>query len=258
MSRAIARPGTPGAGGGAIMGSSPVRILLSVVRIATAVAAVVGVVAQYHVNLAYWQGLGVTGIAGKSLDFALFFTIDANVLGAVVLLVGGVRLARGRAADPGVGWVTLRLASTVYLVITGLVWNALLRGLPQPAPLQLDWADQIVHVAVPLIVLLDWIIAPDRRPLRAGAIGRVIAFPLAWILVTLLRGPFTGNQVDGSATYYPYGFLDPGSSPAGYATVAEYVVGLTIAVCAITAALIAISRFRAPADPHRAAAPAIR
>ncbi|RIJ45236.1 hypothetical protein DZG00_15125 [Clavibacter lycopersici] len=240
------------------MGSSPVRILLSVVRIATAVAAVIGVIAQYRINLAYWQGLGVTGIAGKSLDFALFFTVDANLLGAVVLVVGGVRLARGRAADPAIGWVTLRLASTVYLVITGLVWNILLRGLPQPPPLQLDWADQIVHVAVPLIVLVDWIVAPDRRPLRAGAIGRVILFPLAWILVTLLRGPFTGNQVDGSATYYPYGFLDPRSSPGGYGTVAEYVVGLTIAVCAITGALIAVSRLRAPTDPHRAAVPAIR
>ncbi|OUD88047.1 hypothetical protein BC477_08630 [Clavibacter michiganensis subsp. michiganensis] len=144
------------------------RILFSVVRIATAIAAVIGVIAQYHVNYAYWQDLGVTGIAGKSLDFALFFTVDANLLGAVVLIVGGVRLARGRVADPGAGWVTLRLASTVYLVITGIVWNALLRGQPQPEPLKLDWADQIVHVAVPLIVLLDWILAPDRRPLRAA------------------------------------------------------------------------------------------
>lgn len=240
------------------MGSSSVRILLSVVRIATAIAAVIGVIAQYHVNFAYWQDLGVTGIAGKSLDFALFFTVDANLLGAVVLAVGGVRLARGRAADPGLGWVTLRLASTVYLVITGIVWNALLRGQPQPEPLKLDWADQIVHVAVPLIVLLDWIIAPDRRPLRAGAIGRVIAFPLAWIAVTLLRGPSTGDEVFRTATYYPYGFLNPDSSPGGYGTVAAYVVGLTLAVCAITGALILVSRFRSPADPRRAEAPAIR
>ncbi|MFH6780605.1 Pr6Pr family membrane protein, partial [Clavibacter michiganensis] len=252
------RPGTPGGGGGEIVGTSSVRILFSVVRIATAIAAVIGVIAQYHVNYAYWQDLGVTGIAGKSLDFALFFTVDANLLGAVVLIVGGVRLARGRVADPGAGWVTLRLASTVYLVITGIVWNALLRGQPQPEPLKLDWADQIVHVAVPLIVLLDWILAPDRRPLRAGAIGRVIAFPLAWILVTLARGPFTGDEVFRTATYYPYGFLNPDSSPGGYGMVAAYVVGLTLAGCAITGALILVSRFRAPTDPHRRATPAIR
>ncbi|MFS4505199.1 Pr6Pr family membrane protein [Clavibacter sp. Sh2141] len=234
------------------------RILLSVVRLATAAAALVGVVAQYRVNLAYWQGLGVTGIAGKSLDFALFFTVEANLLAAVVLVVGGVRLARGRAADPSVGWVTLRLASTVYVVITGLVWNLLLRGLPEPPALHLDWANQIVHVAVPAVVLLDWLVAPDRRPLRMGAVGRVILFPLAWISVTLLRGPITGDQVSGSATYYPYGFLDPASSPGGYGTVAAYVVGLTIAVCGITAALIGASRLGAPAAPRPAPVPAIR
>lgn len=236
---------------------SSVRILLSVVRIATAVAALVGVTAQYRVNLAYWQGLGVTGLAGKTLDFALFFTVEANLLGAVVLLVGGVRLARGRVADPSAAWVTLRLASTVYLLITGLVWNALLRGLPGPPALELDWANQIVHVAVPVVVLLDWLVAPDRRPLGVGAIGRVVAFPLAWILVTLLRGPVTGDEIDGSATYYPYGFLDPASSPGGYGTVAGYVVGLTIAVCAITGALILASRRRSAADPRPAAVPAI-
>jgi hypothetical protein len=115
-----------------------------------------------------------------------------------------------------------------------------------------------VHVAVPAIVLLDWLIAPDRIPLRMDAVGRVILFPLAWITVTLLRGPFTGDQVTGSATYYPYGFLDPASSPGGYLTVAEYVVGLTLAVCAITAGLVAVSRLRSPMAPRPAAIPAIR
>ncbi|OUE07472.1 hypothetical protein CMsap09_00890 [Clavibacter michiganensis] len=239
--------------------SSPVRILLlALVRLATAVAALVGVVAQYLVNLAYWQGLGVTGIAGKSLDFLLFFTIESNLLGMVVLVVGGVRLLRGRVADPSTAWVTLRLATTVYLLITGIVWNVLLRGQPGPPELELDWANQIVHVAVPAIVLLDWLVAPDRRPLRAGALGRVVLFPLAWVLVTLLRGPVTGDQVHGSATYYPYGFLDPASSPSGYGMVAAYVLGLTAVVCAITLVLIRTSRRREAVVPLPVAVPAIR
>jgi len=222
-----------------------VRILLSAVRLATAAAALVGVIAQYHVNFAYWISLGVPGIAGKSLDFALFFTTEANLLGVVVLTVGGLRLARGKV-DASVAWATLRLSSTVYLIITGVVWNLLLRGLPGPPALQLDWADQIVHVAVPVVALLDWLIAPDRTRLGGGAIGRLIVFPLAWIAVTLGRGPLTGDQVTGSATYYPYGFLDPASSPGGYLTVGEYVVGLTIAVCGISGLLIAVTRVRPP------------
>ncbi|MFT7711643.1 Pr6Pr family membrane protein [Clavibacter tessellarius] len=219
------------------------RILLSAVRLATAAAALVGVIAQYHVNYAYWISLGIPGIAGKSLDFMLFFTTESNLLGVVVLTIGGLRLARGKV-DASIAWATLRLSSTVYLIITGIVWNLLLRGQPGPPALQLDWANQIVHVAVPIVVLLDWLIAPDRTRLGGGAIGRLIIFPLAWIAVTLGRGPFTGDQVNGTATYYPYGFLDPSSSPSGYLSVAEYVVGLTVALCVISGLLIAVTRLR--------------
>ncbi|MFT2707605.1 Pr6Pr family membrane protein [Clavibacter zhangzhiyongii] len=228
------------------------RILLSLVRFATAAAALIGVIAQYRVNLDYWTSLGLPGIAGKSLDFALFFTTEANLIGVVVLAVGGARLLRGRVADPSVAWVTLRLASTVYLLITGIVWNLLLRGVPGPPALELDWANQIVHVAVPIVMLLDWFVAPDRRPLGGGAIGRLIVFPLAWMAVTLGRGPFTGDQATGSATYYPYGFLDPASSPGGYTTVAEYVVGLTVAVCALAGGLVLVPRIGAGAGAPRA------
>ncbi|MDA3806259.1 MULTISPECIES: Pr6Pr family membrane protein [Clavibacter] len=221
------------------------RIFLSAVRLATAAAALVGVIAQYHVNYAYWISLGIPGIAGKSLDFMLFFTTESNLLGVVVLTVGGLRLARGKV-DASVAWATLRLSSTVYLIITGIVWNLLLRGQPGPPALQLDWANQIVHVAVPIVVLLDWLIAPDRTRLGGGAIGRLIIFPLVWIGVTLGRGPFTGDQVTGSSTYYPYGFLDPSSSPSGYLSVGEYVVGLTVALCVISGLLIAVTRVRPP------------
>jgi hypothetical protein len=236
----------------------PVHRILALVRLATAVAAVIGVIAQYRVNLAYWQDLGITGIAGKSLDFALFFTTEANIIGAIVLVVGGVRLWRGRAGDPSTAWVTLRLGSTVYLLITGIVWNLLLRGLPVPPPLRLDWANQIVHVGVPIVMLVDWLVAPDRRRLRMGAVGRVIAFPLAWIAVTMLRGPFTGDQVTGSATYYPYGFLDPSSSPGGYGTVAAYLVALTAAVAVMAAALVLTSRVRPLGSSADGIAPAPR
>jgi hypothetical protein len=230
-----------------------VRFLLPLVRLATAAAAVVGIVAEYRVNLAYLLALGVPGIAGKTLDFALYFTVEANSLGVIVLVVGAVRVIRGRTEPPSTAWVTLRLAATAYLVITCLVYQLLLRDIPGPPALELDWADEILHGAVPLVVLLDWLFAPDRRPVRAAAIGRVMIAPVAWVVVTLLRGPVTGDQATGSGTYYPYPFLDPAASPDGYASVAGYVVGLTVVLCGIVAALVATSRLPTPGEARRRA-----
>lgn len=104
-------------------------------------------------------------------------------------------------------------------------------------------------MAVPLLVLLDWLFAPDRRALGYGAVGRVVVFPLAWVAITLGRGPFTGNEVTGAATYYPYPFLDPATGGGGYGTVAVWVLVIAALICGLTLLLTWAGRraSRAPA-----------
>jgi hypothetical protein len=218
-----------------------VRITWAIVRLLTALTVLVAVVSQYAVSSTYWRSIGVQGIWGKTVDFLMFFTIESNLLAAVVMAVGAVRLLR-RAPAPGRGWTTLRLAATTYMVTTGVVYNLLLRGLPTVPGGNLPWSNEVLHVVVPALVLLDWLLAPDRRALGYGAIGRVVVFPLVWAAVTLARGPVTGNEVTGAATYYPYPFLDPATGDGGYGTVAIWVVVIAAAICGIALALIAVGR----------------
>jgi len=139
------------------------------------------------------------------------------------------------------------------MVTTGIVYNLLLRGLPTIPGGSLPWSNEVLHVAVPLLVLLDWLLAPDRRALGYGAVGRVVVFPLVWVAVTLARGPFTGNEVTGAATYYPYPFLDPATGGGGYGTVAVWVVVIAALICGLTLLLTWAGRraSRAVAAPAR-------
>jgi hypothetical protein len=208
-----------------------VRITWAVVRLLTALTALVAVASQYVVSSSYWRSIGVEGIWGKTVDFLAYFTIESSLLAAVALAVGAVRLLR-RADPPGRGWTTFRLAVATYMVTTGVVYNVLLRGLPTVPGRDLPWANEVLHVVVPALVLLDWLLAPDRRPIGSGAVGRVVVFPLAWVAVTLARGPVTGDEVTGAATYYPYPFLDP-ATDGGYGLVAVWVVVIAAFVCGV-------------------------
>jgi len=228
------------------------RITWAVVRLLTTAAVLVAVISQYAVSSSYWRSIGVVGIWGKTVDFLMYFTIESNLLAAVVMGIGAVRLLR-RGPLPGRGWTTLRLAATTYMVTTGVVYNLLLRGLPTIPGGNLPWSNEVLHVVVPALVLLDWLLAPDRRALGYGAVGRVVVFPLAWVAVTLARGPVTGNEVTGATTYYPYPFLDPATDAGGYATVAVWVVVIAAFICGMALALIAVGRRASRAIAHATA-----
>jgi hypothetical protein len=88
---------------------------------------------------------------------------------------------------------------------------------------------------VPILILLDWLLSPGRPALPWRAIGVAVAYPIAWIAYTLIRGAI--------ADYYPYPFLDPANG--GWGSVAIYVVALTGFLVGVAALAIVYSRHRA-------------
>ena len=132
------------------------------------------------------------------VNYFSFFTILSNALAAIVLLIGAW-IAFSRRSDPD--WFNLvRMCAVTYMTTTFVVYNLLLRGLPTIPGGSLPWSNEVLHVAVPLLVLLDWLLAPDRRALGYGAVGRVVVFPLAWVAVTLARGDFAAQGI-GTVTH---------------------------------------------------------
>lgn len=219
-------------------------------RVAVAVFVLVAVGAQFVSSTAEAaaRGRDVTTVVA---NFFSFFTILSNVSSAVVLAWLGARFfARGRRidVDPPALATALAFAST-YMIVTGVVYNLLLRGIPLQ-PETVGWSNEILHVWGPLFLLLDVILGPTRRRLPWSAAFAAAIFPIAWIVYTLLRAPLITNPTTGAPFWYPYPFLDPNTG--GWGSVAVYIVVIAVAIIALALGVVAIGRargIRTPIDP---------
>jgi hypothetical protein len=145
--------------------------------------------------------------AYQSVNFFFYFTVLSNIVLAAVLV--------GEAIDPsrldrnGV----VRGATTLYMAVTGMVYAVLLRPIEADVGLTDPWINYVLHSLAPSAAMIDWLLFPPGRKLGRGALWAWLAFPAAYLVVTLIRGPL----VD----WYPYPFLNPDET-AGYLGVAAY------------------------------------
>ncbi|GAA1952961.1 Pr6Pr family membrane protein [Agromyces allii] len=175
--------------------------------------------------LAYAYALRIAVGDGNPFDYFGYFTNQTTLLTCLVLVVSGVFAVRQRAAPE---WLTLlRGMATAYLIVVGVVYNVLVPG-TGTAP---AWVSAALHVVLPLVVALDWILVPDRPPLPWRRLWLVAAYPLVWVSVVLVRGATDG--------WVPYGFLLPEHGPA---SLTVHLIGLLCAVLAAGALVWAASR----------------
>jgi len=156
-------------------------------------------------------------------DFFGFFTIQGNLIGGAVAMVGAVRLLRGTPATTA--WTFVRWCATTYLVVVGLVYWAVLAPLHAAGGVPVPWANLVLHGVVPAAGLLDWLLLRDRvrPPLRLLPV--VLAYPLVWTAVVLVRG-----STDG---WVPYPFLDPAQGGGVVAAWVALVAGVFTGVAAL-------------------------
>lgn len=189
-----------------------------------------------------WGGHVPTVVA----NFFSYFTILSNLLAAVVLIVGAIWMMRHRhvaAVEPA--WLaTLFACATTCIVVTGVVYNLLLRSI-SIAGISDVWTNETLHVVIPLILLGDAFLAPQRRALPWRAIAVVVVFPIIWALYTMVRANLVTAPATGDPWWYPYPFLDPHLVPGGYVGVAGYIAGIAVAVTAVAAGVVWLGRYRA-------------
>ncbi len=203
------------------------RKVLIVARLLVAVAVVAAIVAQLMASVSFVGPNGLPDTAPVVVNFLSYFTIDSNALSAVVLVVGAFALMRGASQIEPRGLTVARVAVTTYMIITGVVYNLLLRGtLEQGATIA--WSNEILHVVAPVYLVLDWAFAPGRHPLSQRDAIAALAFPVVWVVYTLVRGPFATNPYVDASYWYPYPFINPFTSSGGYTSVAAYVVGIGV------------------------------
>jgi len=214
----------------------------AVARLAIAALVVAAVVVQF-VSTVSGAADGGRPVPTTVANFFSFFTTLSNTASAVVLAWAGMRRLRhgqGDEVDPPSLATALAWVST-YMVITGVVYNLLLRGLPLQ-PETVPWTNEIMHVWAPLFLLLDVVVGPGRRRLPWRAALGAAVFPIVWIVYTLLRAPLVTNPTTGAPYWYPYPFLDPHG--AGWGSVAGYIVVIALAIVVVAVGVVAVGRRR--------------
>ena len=199
----------------------------------TATVAIVAVVLQLVLVIRGGQVLDEVeppALGLRLARFVAYFTVQSNVLVAIASLT----LALDPARDTRT-WRVLRLAGVVGITVTGLVHYLLLRPL-----LDLDgadWAaDKLLHMVVPIMALVGWVVFGPRPRITLGAVGWALAWPVAWLGVTLSVGALSG--------WYPYPFLDHRED--GAATVVVASLGVTLLFVALFALAAWLDRRLAP------------
>lgn len=157
-----------------------------------------------------------------------YLTNQTSYSNIVVLIAGGI-LAWSKAVDT-VLYATVRANFTVYAMVVGLVYNWLLRE-----PDHFDFHNEVTHVAIPIYLLADWIIRARRPRIGWNTVWIGASYPLAWALITLVRGQFV--------YWYPYFFLDPTGS-LGWGGVTAYIVGITALFLAGIAGAVGINHLQ--------------
>jgi hypothetical protein len=134
-------------------------------------------------------------------------------------------------------FTSVRVAILSNAVITGLVYNVLLRNIPGDGSYEPPrWCNEVMHVWVPIFILLDWLLAPGRARVPWKRLWLVVSFPLAWLAFTMIRGAIT--------LWYPYPFLEP-SGPGGIPSLLVYVIGIAAFIVAVASAAIGFARLSA-------------
>lgn len=208
----------------------PRRTGTPIERIGHGLTAAVGIFALIAQLVLVIQGASVLitddppSLGERLRRFVLYFTIESNVLAAVVAVTLTIKPDRD-----GRFWRILRLDAVVGMITTGIVHWFLLRPL-----LDLDgWrylTDKMLHVAAPILVLVCWIaIGPRPRiDLRTGLLALI--WPVAWVVLIMVQGAVSG--------WYPYPFLDVATNGVGPVAVAIAVVAVGMIILGLLAAVV--------------------
>lgn len=135
---------------------------------------------------------------GRSIpNFFSFFTIQSNILVALLLLATGICNLTGITKNIA----SLRGAITLYITMTGVIHFLLLSSNEDALQTTIPWVNIVLHYLLPVAVLADWLLFPPKTNVSFRQALLWLAYPVAYLSYSFVRGAFT--------SWYPYPFLDP-------------------------------------------------
>ncbi len=150
---------------------------------------------------------GRNSFMGGSRVF-MYFTIQSNILIAIICAAGGFLLMRNKAV--GKTWFVVKLVGTVSITLTGVVFAVLL--VPVLGGNAWNVQNTLTHAVVPAAAVADFFVTASGSGIKRKSVVYVIIPPLLYTVyagIGYIRGwDFSGGR------NYPYFFLNWGS-PAG-------------------------------------------
>lgn len=177
--------------------------------------------------------LAGTALPGRLLRTFSFFTVQSNVLSGLV----SWQLARRPHRD-GPGFRVARLDALFGIAITGIVYATVLARIHEPHGWRETLANTIFHYAVPVLMVLGWLLFGPRPRVAGRVVLWSLAWPLAWFGYTMVAGAVS--------KWYPYPFVDVATQ--GYARVIANAA-LVTALFAAVAGLFLLGDRRLRAAP---------
>jgi hypothetical protein len=170
------------------------------------------------------------GSAGEAIGrFFSYFTVLSNGLAAVAFTT--LLLTPGRAAARWFARPSVLTALTLYMIVVGITYNVVLRGIWAPVGLA-RLVDELLHTVMPLLVLLFWILCVPKVLIRWLYIPVWLIFPAAYCLFCLGRGALDA--------WYPYPFLDV--NELGLQAVAINIGGMLLLFLGLSVVLVGVSK----------------
>lgn len=186
------------------------------------------VIAQFFISM---QASTVDTVT-QTVRFFSYFTILTNLMVAVYST--SLWLSPKRSIAVFFAKSTASTAVTLYILLVGLVYNLVLRGIWQPQGMA-RVVDETLHSIVPLLVLCHWWCIPDKGLLKWKDILGWLIYPFVYLIYTLAHGAISG--------FYPYPFVDVDALGLSKVLINSFIVGLAVVLMGVI--LIGIARFKA-------------
>ena len=146
----------------------------------------------WHSQLRPWQP---STPIGRIIFYYSFFTVLSNLMLAFSCL--------WLTFNPNCSrffFKVIRLNGLVGVIITAIVYNLILRGIHKPPNTLLQFANESLHVILPVVGILSWLIWGPFRRIHFNVIVGSFLSMLIYGIYIFIRGYFTHQ--------YPYPFIN--------------------------------------------------
>lgn len=145
----------------------------------------------------------------RPFEYFAFFSIDTAIFAGLVIAISGLTLLQGK--DESERLHTLRLIATVCMIVVGVVYHALLGdSAVDPRDVGYAWPvipNLVIHTYAPIALVVDYLVSIRGHKPRWRKAWWVVAYPLAWLGFSVIRGLLDG--------WWPYWFINPGEVGVG-------------------------------------------